>query len=140
MKLTFTETLESVTCAACGICFAMPHTLVEKRRGDGKDFFCPNGHTLTFGESDADKLRRERDRLQQRLAEKDDDIRYQRQAREVAERRLSAAKGQITKIKKRVHGGVCPCCNRTFADLARHMAGQHPGFVAEPDAADRVLQ
>lgn len=28
-----------------------------------------------------------------------------------------------------VGAGVCPCCNRTFKNLARHMAGQHPGFT-----------
>lgn len=35
--------------------------------------------------------------------------------------------------------GVCPCCNRTFSDLQRHMASKHKGFAAEevtaPEAA-----
>jgi hypothetical protein len=34
----------------------------------------------------------------------------------------------MTRIKKRVAAGVCPCCNRSFKDLARHMAGQHPDY------------
>jgi hypothetical protein len=24
--------------------------------------------------------------------------------------------------------GVCPCCNRTFQQLARHMKAKHPGY------------
>lgn len=40
----------------------------------GQTFYCPNGHSLTFGDTELDKLRRERDRLAQRVAEKDDAI------------------------------------------------------------------
>lgn len=96
-------------------------------------FYCAYGHKQFYieGESEADKLRRERDRLTQRLAQKDDEIGRQREMREAAERRASAARGQVTKIRNRVGHGVCPCCNRTFENLARHMAHQHPTFAAE---------
>jgi hypothetical protein len=26
---------------------------------------------------------------------------------------------------------VCPCCNRTFENLARHMNSKHRGYAAE---------
>ena len=32
----------------------------------------------------------------------------------------------LTRVKNRVSRGVCPNCNRTFKDLARHMASKHP--------------
>lgn len=100
-------------------------------------FYCGYGHAQVFakGESEETKLRRERDRLTQRIAEKDDEIQRQRAMRLSTERRLSAAKGQMTKVKKRVGNGVCPCCNRTFTDLQRHMAGKHPEFKVEEIAA-----
>jgi hypothetical protein len=96
-------------------------------------FFCAYGHSAIFkeGETEETKLRRERDRLTQQLAEKNDEINRQRELREAAERRTSAAKGQITKIKNRVGHGVCPCCNRTFENLQRHMTSKHPTFTAE---------
>lgn len=47
------------------------------------------------------------------------------------ERRLSATQGVVTRIKNRVGKGVCPCCNRYFANVHRHMANQHPEFAAE---------
>jgi hypothetical protein len=37
----------------------------------------------------------------------------------------------VTKIKNRVGHGVCPCCTRSFQNLARHMASEHPTFAAE---------
>ena len=40
-------------------------------------------------------------------------------------------KGQVTRIKKRVANGVCPCCNRTFKDLAAHMSTQHPDYIEQ---------
>lgn len=116
-------------CAECGCNFGVPGDFLECRRGDKRDFYCPNGHVMSYRESVADQLRRERDRLTQRLAEKDDEIARQRSIRETAERQAAAARGQVTKIKNRVGHGVCPCCNRTFENLARHMASKHADYA-----------
>jgi hypothetical protein len=37
----------------------------------------------------------------------------------------------VTKLKQRVANGVCPCCHRSFVNLHRHMAGQHPDYTKE---------
>ena len=89
-------------------------------------FYCAYGHSQVYvvGENEEIKLRRERDRLQQRLAEKDDTIAN-------LDKRLSATKGVVTRIKNRVGHGVCPCCTRSFANLARHMATKHSDYAAE---------
>lgn len=124
-------------CCNCKTQFWLPdelNTAASASRGPkGIQFYCPYGHGQHYliGESEEDKLRRERDRLAQRVAQRDDEIQRQREMREAAERRASAARGQVTKIKNRVGHGVCPCCNRTFENLARHMAHQHPTFTAE---------
>ncbi|WP_165394478.1 helix-turn-helix domain-containing protein [Pseudoxanthomonas winnipegensis] len=31
-------------------------------------------------------------------------------------------------MRQRVMNGVCPCCNRTFENLRRHMHDKHPEF------------
>lgn len=38
----------------------------------------------------------------------------------------SATRGQLTKARKRADAGVCQHCHRTFANVARHVAGHHP--------------
>lgn len=121
----------SVRCASCDVVFGMTATLHENRKSDGKSFFCTNGHSLSYGDTEADKLRRERDRLKQQVAERDDRIQRAIQREEAALRQRNAARGQVTKIKNRVGHGVCPCCNRTFSDLARHMNSKHPTYAAE---------
>lgn len=125
--------LELHTCAECGIHYAAPPTFWKQRRSDGRTFFCPNGHERHYrqGESEADKLRRERDRLAQRVAEKDAEIEAQRDRARSAERREAAQKANVTKLKKRAGAGVCPCCNRTFSALQKHMQSQHPEFTCE---------
>ena len=133
--------MTQMCCGRCGIEFAVPDSFYEERRkrGPALGWHCPNGHPRVFKESETDELKRERDRLQQQLAQKDDEIAQQRRYREEAERRHIAAKGQITKLRNRVAHGVCPCCNRTFDNLARHMATKHPSFSADA-ARDQALK
>lgn len=122
-------------CYRCKCEVWIPDALYDAaQHGRGKvEFFCGYGHGQVFseGESEETKLRRERDRLMQRLAEKDDAIAYQRGRVEQLDKRLSATRGVVTRIKNRIGHGVCPCCNRTFGDLSKHMATKHPSYAAE---------
>jgi hypothetical protein len=131
---TFTiDTLTTMTyevCASCGITFAAPAHFIDKRRQDGETFYCPNGHSLVFGKSETDRLKNELEQAKrwQELAEARE--MHQRDQREAAERSNRALRGVVTKTKKRAAAGVCQCCSRTFQDVARHMASQHPKYVA----------
>lgn len=121
------------TCKTCGVVATCPTDLYDQQRKSGGYHSCPNGHQWGWSKTDSEdeRVRRERDRLKQQLAQKDDEIRRQRQAREVAERQAAARKGQFTRLKNRAAAGVCPCCNRTVSQMAKHMATKHPGYKAE---------
>lgn len=128
-------------CARCKEPFALfPETETTLRRSQAT-FYCPFGHAQSFcpGESEEDKLRRERDRLKQQTAQLRDEVIHEAERREYAERRASAARGQVTRLKNRAAAGLCPCCNRSFANLSTHMTKQHPTFRAEPIAGDEVV-
>lgn len=122
---------EDQDCVECFVKFGVPVGFTARRREDKRTFFCPNGHPMSYTQSEADKLRQERDRLKQNTGYLEDQVRRQREMREAAERRASAARGQVTRLKNRAAAGVCPCCNRTFVQLARHMATKHKGFALE---------
>lgn len=121
-------------CCKCGTEMSIPEELYQaalRSRGPkGIHFYCAYGHSqhYTEGETEEQKLRRERDRLKQHLAEKDDEIRRQMDRREESERSAAAYKGQATKLRNRAKNGVCPCCNRSFANLAAHIRSKHPDF------------
>jgi len=124
-----------ITCCheGCGIAFAVPAWWESKRREDKTWWYCPNGHQQHFSaETEAEKLRRERDRLKQQVAQRDDEINHQRDMRLDVERRLNATKGVVTRIKNRVGHGVCPCCSRTFENLQKHMATKHSDYAKSP--------
>lgn len=114
-------------CGDCGIEFHVPEHFYEERRKTGKGWHCPNGHPRVFRESDADRFRRERDQARQDLARIE-------QEREEQRRRAERAEAATKKLKKRASAGTCPCCSRTFQNMATHMKRQHPGFVQEGGA------
>lgn len=123
------DDLVEETCCSCHIRFAMPGSFNKRCREDSKVwFYCPNGHHqhYTGEQTEREALRRERDRLKQQAAYLEDMRKAALAEAEEAKRSAAAYKGVATRIKNRVKHGVCPCCNRTFSDLARHMKTKHP--------------
>jgi hypothetical protein len=129
--------LAIMTCPACGITYAMPAALQSNAYDRGHRaivWYCPNGHELGYnGASEAEKAeqkaKREGERatrLQARLDQTEAALRAQKAAK-------TRFKNERDRDRRRVAHGVCPCCGRTFKQLARHMASQHPGFVADAD-------
>ncbi len=129
------ETFQVETCCNCGVRFAMTDAFYRKRLenlGPNNPFYCPNGHKQWYvGKTEADKLRDENAKLKDTILKRDNRIDALHEQRQQVEHRLRATKGVVTKIKKRISHGVCPCCNRTFDNLARHMSSQHPTYAAE---------
>lgn len=105
--------------------------------GDPQDagVYCPLGHVwIIAGEGEADRLRRENERLTRVAEARAESVRIAVEQRDSARRRTAAAKGQLTKVKNRVANGVCPACRRHFANVQKHMDGQHPHY-AQPTHA-----
>jgi C4-dicarboxylate-specific signal transduction histidine kinase len=129
-SITIIETYNVHCCQTCGVSYALTSAFESRRRDDHKTFYCPNGHTQYYPQkNDVEKQRERAERLERQLANRDEDLRAAHAAQTAATKKLAAARGQLTKTKKRLANGVCPCCNRTFANLGRHMSGQHPDYA-----------
>jgi len=116
---------ETMRCGECGIVFALEDWLMAKWVEEKHGFYCPNGHSRRFvGETEAERLAKQLETAKR-------DAEWQRQRAESADKRLIAAKGQMTKLKKRVNCGVCPHCQRTVSQMARHIATKHPEALAD---------
>lgn len=115
---------EWIECASCGVFFGS-HVL-RKRRQDHHPFYCPNGHSQHFPQENTEEfLRRKLAESDARLADRDRSIAWERSQRETEAQRAREAEKKLKRIKTRVAAGVCPECNRTFQQLARHMACKH---------------
>lgn len=122
-------TLVSLVCGKCGVRHAIPAVIYDTALEEGGFWTCPNGHSRGFhqGRRQKEAVVRERDRLKQenaRLAEE----------AAAAERSRQRAAADLRRHKKRAAAGTCPCCSRTFANMARHLKTQHPEFVREQGA------
>ena len=106
----------AIVCSNCGVEFLVPtgyHTqLVDKR----KIFHCPNGHQQVYADSEVARLEKEVKALKEKA---DKALQWLEQERKAHAR-----------TRKRHAGAVCPCCNRTFSQLTRHMKTKHPGYQA----------
>lgn len=128
MTITTTHRLVEKSCYTCKFPFMVPEWFEKQCRENKREWFCPACRSSTlYTVSEIDRLKKQLD----------DQVGYWKRQYEneqsratVAENRRRAAAGQITKLKKRVGNGVCPCCNRTFQNLLRHMATKHPELAS----------
>jgi len=117
-------------CTECGSYVALTANHEHALRATHKTFYCPNGHSQYFpSKTDAEKLREAlhaADIEKSRLAKA---VREAEQIANDAAYRQTIAERETARLKKRASAGVCPCCNRTFVQLARHMKTKHPHAI-----------
>lgn len=124
--LKVSVSLETMECCKCGITFAAPNTFwVQRKKDHSLNFYCPAGHSQVFaGETEAAKYKRLFEAEQQRLE-------WEKETNERQRRLLKTSTTKLTNLKKRVANGVCPCCQRTVSQMARHMATKHPDYQTQ---------
>lgn len=110
--------MEDTECCVCATRFGVDKVIMDNRRKNAGNIYCPNGHCIGWKDSDADRLRKQ-------LEEEQSRVRLERSMRLTAEQQLVAAKKDAKRIIARLSAGVCPHCNRTFKQLAAHMKCKH---------------
>ena len=118
-------------CSVCGIVFGVPKDFQGACYRDGGSMYCPNGHSLGWSETEAD---RQRSRAEAAEAELVLTRRQRETARVEAEHQKRVAAGHkawSTRIANRIKNGICPWCNRSFAKLHQHIESKHPEQFAE---------
>lgn len=117
------------TCINCGVSFAFTRDFYDKRRDDHEMFFCPNGHQQYYsGESDKEKLRKQLEASEKKaeylMSRANDNL-----ERYLSEKRSKAVhKAHYTMLKKKIKKGQCPCCDKSFPDVAGHIQSVHPDY------------
>lgn len=135
-----TVTLVTLKCCSCGVPYAMPKLLNDHLRESRDTFYCPNGHSQVYRKSTADILKEDLEKIQlekqaqeRRLNARISDALQQANTwRDQWQKQIDEKKklsGKLKRTEKRIANGICPCCNRTFADLANHMKSKHPELL-----------
>jgi RNase P subunit RPR2 len=114
--------LKEMVCQQCGCVHAIPQAMYDRCARLGGYWHCPNGHSWGW-EKGAEHTRIKE--LERKLAE-EQARKVEALSRENMERlRADTAEKARKRLIKRASAGVCPCCNRTFENLARHMKTKH---------------
>jgi len=126
---TFTETLVVLHCHECRCAFGITQDHYNRARASSRvSFFCPNGHEAIFTKTREQELARKLQRETEEREWYEAQLTHTRDQLEATERSLRGHKAAKTRIKNRVAAGLCPCCRRSFQNLARHMQGLHPDY------------
>lgn len=136
MSTTITIELIAEACLTCGVVFGLSNSHQKQLIQTGSTYWCPNGHGQHYtARKQAEEQIKE---LQNKLSQEREAAEYWRKSyygeqedHDGTKRRLSATKGALTKTKRRVGSGTCPCCSRTFKQLSRHMRDKHPDYRNE---------
>lgn len=127
--------LDVEACPSCGVLHAFPSQMnaeAQRLGGHRIEISCPNGHVWGYSGKSAEAKERERREAAEREAARERALRDQAEAEARAQKgRATRFKNDRDRIKNRVAHGVCPCCNRTFKQLDRHMKAKHPDYLAE---------
>lgn len=108
--------LFTIDCGQCGGTYAINERFRDHKHTKGGYWNCPYCQcSWGYGESENARLTKELDAERQR---KLDALARANEA--------EAAKAKAERKLKRVTKGVCTECNRTFGNLAEHMACKHP--------------
>ncbi len=123
--ITVTAQLTTIHCGECAGTYAIDERYREQRYQKGESWTCPYckcgwGYS---GQSENALLKKKIEEKNAEIARANSVAMAQRQAADMER----AAKEKAERKLKRVGNGMCPCCNRTFKNLARHMAVTHAG-------------
>lgn len=111
----------------CGVPIVMPASMEKDLRRSHNFFHCVNGHSQHFsGTSEEERLRKLIDKEREWRIAQERETERQREFKIAAQHRERAQKGVVTRLKNRAAVGLCPCCNRSFQNLKRHMEIKHP--------------
>jgi hypothetical protein len=132
-RIAFEHDYELVTCGAdgCDQTFGMHEDYYKETRRTGETWYCPKGHPRVWGGAD-------------HRAEAEETPRRAR-SRSRTSCQAAVAEGEQTRQallrdRQRFANGVCPCCNRSFENVRRHMTTKHPDYDAQAAVDHRQVQ
>jgi len=128
---TIITTLVGIECFKCHVLFGMTEQQNQICLERGHEFYCSNGHRQFYMETEVQRLKKKLQTTQNFANEQQRQKNTYRDQRDHQARRAVSLKGVVTRTKRRIAVGKCPCCHIEFKDLQKHMKKQHPGYGDE---------
>ena len=126
--LTMTTELNLVECGRCGAAIALSKQMERTFRDTHQNFYCPAGHSQHYPAKTAT------DRLADEL--KASEWKRERDQDKIADllKKLYELSEENKRIERQARASVCPECDGSFVELARHQRRVHEPQTAEARA------
>jgi hypothetical protein len=105
----------------CYMDFAMPERFYRETKRTGITWYCPRGHSRVWKGPTVE---------QELKAAKAQTIHLEDQL-SAAIRDAETTRQELLRDRQRFANGVCPCCQRSFQNVRRHVRTVHPELVDE---------
>lgn len=86
-----------LNCSYCGVLFAIEQGYRDKRKDDGKSFYCPNGHSIYFTDSNQEIIKK----LESEVERQKGRANMNNNAKEFYKRSATSYKGHLTRARNR---------------------------------------
>lgn len=116
--------ITAIHCIICGVYFGIEEEHRKRLLETKENFYCPGGHTQHY----ISKTRVEQ--LQEELNAKSSELTRARTETLALKMKCESVEKEFIRHRRRASAGTCPCCQRTFSNMARHMKTKHPEFKA----------
>jgi hypothetical protein len=122
--------MTTVCCFKCHATFCITKDAKRELKETHEIFWCPYcGKSQYFPhKSENEELKEVLERYRKKLVGERARHDQTKADRDYEKRRRASMQGVVTRTKKRIGKGICPCCNRYFKNLHRHMTNQHPEY------------
>lgn len=127
----FLVTLTEINCGECGGTYAINERYRKQAFEHGSSWHCPYCKVAwgyNYDDSPLEEAKKEAAHQKQLAGKERKKREWAEQETKHVEARRRGEKAAKTKIKNRIANGVCPCCQRSFKNLHRHMQNKHPDY------------
>lgn len=125
-------TFSKQVCGGCSTPFYMPTDLMNRLIKEHGTFYCPKGCCRNYcGETDETKLMKQLAEEQQKRIRETNALRQEILLKEMDVKNEKKKNVKVKRDLNRLKKGVCPCCNRSFANLHNHLVNEHPHYTGK---------
>lgn len=129
MTFTLAVEMKQINCGECGGSYAISERYRSQKQTEGKTWNCPYCKvSWGYAKSEIQEVRKQLKAAENKLVAERASHDQTKSALHGANIQATKKANELKRVKTRVHNGVCPCCNRSFANLRRHMTTKHPEY------------
>ena len=93
--------MTNMECPVCGVPYTLTEELHSSHTKNGTSWYCPNGHSLSFNETELDRIKKELAEITEKNNQAINSTKYWRTSSNSYEKSANSYKGHFTRMKNK---------------------------------------